>query len=94
VVGIEAVDGLDEAEASDLDEVIERLASIHEPARDVARDPEVVLDQLVAQARVTGVPIAREALVGLPFGLSLLAHALPQLARGERCEDAVSSRDE
>ena len=39
VVWIETVERLDEAEASDLDEVVERFAAIHEPARDVTRDP-------------------------------------------------------
>ena len=33
--GVEAVDGLDEADRADLDEVVDRLAAVTEPAREV-----------------------------------------------------------
>ncbi len=45
---VEALERLHEAETRDLHEIVERLASVHEAARDVARDPEMILDQLVA----------------------------------------------
>ena len=87
MIGVEPVDRLDEPEPRDLDQIVERLAAVHEPARDVARDPQMILDELVAKTRIARVAVAREALVGLAFR-TLVGHALPQLAR--LVSDAVS----
>ena len=52
VLGVEPLERLHQPEPGDLHQVVEGLAPVHEPPRDVARDPEVVLDELVAQAEV------------------------------------------
>ena len=61
---VESLERLHEPEPGDLHQVVEGLAPVHEAACDVARDPEVVLDELVAQSEVAGRVVLGEALVG------------------------------
>src|ERR1041384_1978099 len=49
---VEPFDGLEQADARDLDEVVERLAPVAEPTRQVLGEREVGFDQLVAEADV------------------------------------------
>ena len=76
VLGVESLECFDQAEPRDLHQIVKRLAPVHEPSSDVAGDPQVVVDQLVAQARVSGGAVPRESLVGHPF----LCQRSPQLA--------------
>jgi hypothetical protein len=61
--GIESLDRLQEPELADLDEIVERLAAMREPARAVDGNPTVLFDQLVAQRAVAGVAPPAEALL-------------------------------
>ena len=61
-VGVEAVDGLDQPDGADLDEVLERLAAVAEAARAVLDQRQVQAHQAVAgrrPLRVGGVGVAR-----------------------------------
>ena len=64
MVRVEAREGLDQAQPRHLDEIVEGLPAIHEASSHVARDPEVILDELVAQGDVTGIPVQREPFIG------------------------------
>jgi len=46
---VETVDRLDQPDGRDLDEVVDRLAAVAEPARQVLGEVEVHLDELVAR---------------------------------------------
>ena len=52
--GIEAIDRLHEREVRDLGEVVRRLATTREATRAVPGQPEVLLDQLIAELGITG----------------------------------------
>jgi hypothetical protein len=60
-VGVEAVDGLEQAHRRHLDEVVEGFAPVHEPAGEVLGEPEVRPHELVPQL---GVPRAAELCEG------------------------------
>ncbi len=53
-LGVEAVDGLDQTDGGDLDEVVQRLAAVAEPARQVLDEGQVHLDQVVTQVARCG----------------------------------------
>ena len=70
-LGVEAVDRLDQADARDLDQVVERLGAARVPGREPPRERHEALDQLLADGRrgILGVaaqqrPLVRELLVG------------------------------
>ena len=56
-IGIEAFDRFQHAEVGDLQEVVERLAAVGEPAREMRRQRLVRLDQFVAQS--SDLPVCR-----------------------------------
>ena len=60
---IEALDGLEQADEGDLDEVVALLTAIREAAGEEVRERGVLLDELVPQATVARPSVAREALV-------------------------------
>ena len=81
--GLEAVDRLDQPEAGDLHEVVERLVGVAVAEREVAGERDVALDQLVAGSDVTVAVVAHEQLA---LGVtSLLTLAL--VAREQRRAD-------
>ncbi len=55
------LDGLEQAELTDLDEVVERLAAPGEAAGAVPHEPLVVADDRVAEAAVPGLAVLEEA---------------------------------
>ena len=59
-VDVEAVDRLDQADAADLDEVVELLAAIGVAPRERAHEREVLLDQLLARGEVALLVVAAE----------------------------------
>src|SRR5690606_37416951 len=61
VVGVVALDRLEQAEHRDLHEVVERLALVLEAARAMEREPSVIADDLIAQRAVAGGAVAPEA---------------------------------
>ena len=61
--GIEALDGLDERQAGDLLEVLERLGAAPVAASQAARQRQEPLDQRVAVAAAPGAPILEEQLM-------------------------------
>ena len=65
-VGIEAVDGLDEPERGDLDEIVDRLAGVAEAEGQAAGQRHEPLREVRAQARVTGAVELTQATVDLP----------------------------
>ena len=90
--GLEAVQGVDEADAADLDQIAERLAAAVEAARDVLDDRQVAAHELVAQrgppGRVRG------------HGRELAQHVADVLAlvdgcpgRAIGCHDGVNGAD-
>ena len=62
-LGVPAVDGLDEADGRDLDQVVERLARAPVAQRERAGERHVALDQLLARALVAGLDVPHEALI-------------------------------
>ena len=58
-IGVEPVDRFQQADGRDLDQVVERLAAVGEPSREVLGQTEVSCDELVAQRGV-----ARRGVVG------------------------------
>ena len=60
---VEALDGLEQADQRDLDEVVALLAAIGEAAGEEVREWGVLLDELVPQTTVSRPPVAREAFV-------------------------------
>ena len=94
--GLEAVDRLDEPDAGDLDEVVERLLAVAVAAGELACEREVALDQLVAQPRVARVPVLGEQLrlvggVGRARRKSRAARGEESGLRGNRRQSATSS---
>src|SRR5581483_4839514 len=57
---IEALDGLEQAEEGDLDEVLDGLAPVLEPAGQVLRQADLGADDLVAQDLVAGLGVLLE----------------------------------
>jgi hypothetical protein len=53
-LGIEAVDGLDEPDRADLDEVVHGLVAAGEPTREVDDQRHVLLDETIAQLLAGG----------------------------------------
>ncbi len=68
---VEAIDRLHEREAGHLQQVVGRLASAAEAPSPVARDPQVVLDQPVAQRGVVSSAQGPEAFL---FDLAVVGH--------------------
>ena len=68
-MGIEAIDRLDEAQRGDLQQIVERLAGALVAARELSRQREEALHELVASAGVRVAVIADEQ-------LAILARAL------------------
>ena len=58
--GIEAVDRLEQAERRDLDEVVELLAAALVAPRELARERQEALDELLARGRVALAVVADE----------------------------------
>ena len=56
-VGIEAVDGLDEAEHGDLDQVVGRLAAVGEAVGQAVGQAAVRLDKLLGECRIAAVEV-------------------------------------
>ena len=52
--GVEAVDGLDQADGADLQQVVVRLAAVAEPPGEMLHEREMQGDQLVADALTLG----------------------------------------
>ena len=73
---VPAVDGLDEADGGDLDQVVERLARAPVAQRERAGERHVALDQLLACVLVSGLDLAHQALV-----LALPARAVDRVGR-------------
>src|ERR1700674_4767186 len=71
-VGVEALDGLDQAQVPDLDDVVERLAAILELACEEINEVVIAVDQLLAQ------PIS----LGGVFAVPITAMERPQLLAG------------
>ena len=64
-VDVEAVDRLDQADAADLDEIVELLAAVGVAPRQRADEREVLLDQLLARGEVAVLVVAaQQRLVG------------------------------
>ena len=76
-IGLEAVDRLDEAEARDLEQVVQRLVRVAVAKRQVARERKEALHQLVASGHVAVAVIANEELT---LGVACL-RALALVAR-------------
>src|SRR5205814_2223104 len=57
---VEPVDGLDQADARDLQEVLERLPRPRVAARERARQRQAAVDQLLAGERIAGAVVAVE----------------------------------
>src|SRR5581483_11268154 len=67
-LGVEAVDRVDEADATDLDEVVERLAASRVAERQRADERHQVLDQLLARRPVALVLVRVQEPLALPLG--------------------------
>jgi hypothetical protein len=67
-VGIEAVDGLDQADGGDLDQVVQRFTPAGEPAGQVLDQPQVPFDQPFPNGRVAFLLELTEQLLDLWFG--------------------------
>ena len=83
--GIEALDGVDQAQEADLFDVLERLAAVGEPARDEVDEVGVQLDELVANVRVVVIAVL----------LQQATHQVAALARrrlGDRAGSLLSRR--
>jgi hypothetical protein len=63
---VEAVDGLQQPDGAHLDQVLQRLAAVAEPPRQVLDQGQVQPDQLLAQGRVAGLDEAPEQVLGEP----------------------------
>ena len=59
-LGVEAVDRLHEADAGDLHQVVERLVGALVAARELARERQEALDQLLARGRVAALVVAHQ----------------------------------
>ena len=68
-LGLEAVDGLDQPEARHLDQVVERLVRVGVAQRQVARERQEPLGQLLARGEVALAVVPDQE---LPFGLARL----------------------
>ena len=73
-IGVEPLGRLEDAEHADLDEIVERLSPVVEPAGTVDRNPAVLLDQVVPQLTIAGRPVADEPLDDL---LLVSRHCVP-----------------
>ena len=58
--GVEAVDRLQQAERRDLDQIVELLAAALVAARELARERQEALHELLARGRVTLAVVAHE----------------------------------
>jgi hypothetical protein len=65
--GLEAIDGLDQAEARDLEQVVERLVGVGVAKREVAGQRQEALDELLPRDQIAVVVVADEQ---LPLGLT------------------------
>ena len=61
-IGLEPFDRLEQADESDLAEIVERLAAVREATRQELGEPDVLLDELVPQLAVAGAAVFLEAL--------------------------------
>jgi hypothetical protein len=77
-VDVEPIDGLDQADASHLDEVLELLAAIRVAARQRADERQVLLDEPLTRRDV---PLAVVAAEELSIGRRLMhGHVIPPAA--------------
>ena len=85
-VGVKAVEGLDEADRAHLDEVVERLATVLELAREEAHEVEVAHHELAARVLVALLLVEAEELAraGLVPGELALGRAREVSRSGRR----------
>ena len=62
MVGIEPLDGVEQADARHLHQIVERLATVGESARTTRGQPQRVIGDLVAQPGIVGDRVAVEGL--------------------------------
>ena len=85
VLRVEPLDGLEDAEHADLDQVVERLAAVGEAAGAVAGDPAELLDEGVPQGGVAGPgelpePLHLRFAIALPRAVRVGLRHSPHLA--------------
>ena len=85
--GFEAVDRLDQAEARDLQQVVERLVGVRVAQREIASQRQETLHQLLTRGEVAELVIANQELsLDLPRGSAVGACRVGRSGQPRRCE--------
>src|SRR5829696_2363288 len=92
--GLEAVDRLDQTEAGNLKQVVERLVGVRVTQSQVARQRQETLDELIPSRKVA-VPVVadQEPSLERPRGNAVVAFGVSGLGQPRRCEGDCTHRE-